>query len=241
MDSIKSWIALRLSGDGGGESQKRIQSIKFSLFSYKNALTQKERKKSHKKIYVHLIFTTRSFSFRMQGHHKAVMTTNHPDKAVSDPSWTLLSEILIKKKMTYSCACKRLTLFSHLSFESDLKELMKSYQQSLMMWHRRQFVDERWRWRRRRSWYRVDGISQFHACLMNWQHWKEENFLLNLSALNHLWHREHFHHLVGGFPLMRRCLPKLYSRKLIINEFLPRGLTNFIFECLCVYTPLHVE
>lgn len=66
------------------------------------------------------------------------------------------------------------TFQSSLSHESDLKELMKSYQQSLMMWHRRQFVDER---RRRR---RIDGILQLHACLMNWQ---EENFLLNLSAL----------------------------------------------------------
>lgn len=66
--------------------------------------------------------------------------------------------------MTYSCARMYPTLYSLLllSFESDLKELMKSYQQSLMMWYRRQFVDER----EEEAEGRFDGISQFQACLI---------------------------------------------------------------------------
>lgn len=171
---------------------------------------------------------------------------------------------MIKKENDAQLCPTSLHFTLSLFFKSDLKELMESYQQSMMtmMWHRivnnlrmnewsEKEENKKKKRNRHRHTYTTMSInfSQFHQ--MKWQALRNgmrRNFLLNLSAAkNHFWHWKYFNHLSLSFSRCHHtvwwwsssevvflwcgvCLPKLYWRKLIINEFLPRGLTNFIFS-----------
>lgn len=145
--------------------------------------------------------------------------------------------------MTYSCARMYPTLFSLLLLLSLLKAIWRNWWKAISN-HWWCGIDGNL-WMREKKKQKEDSM-EFRSfklvSFLNWQHRKEENFqcwicqhwksLVTLKTLPPL---PSCLHVVRGFSLMRFCLPKLYSRKLIINEFLPRGLTNSIFECLCVH------